>query len=132
MASLRRLFAILVNEATPKLRVNWGQSYGPPVLNRVPRRVRATDSTGLLVGAEGIEFATQQSRSRERNAVAPPPLLNWSLLESGSFFCLLTAKGGNLPISNLLFAAHLSGLFGDSLQSLLPGDFTHMADCRVG
>ncbi len=44
-------------------------------------RVRPTDSTGLMVGAVGIEIESLHPKSRKRNDVAPPPLFNWSLLE---------------------------------------------------
>jgi hypothetical protein len=42
---------------------------------------RATDSTGLLVGAVGIEIASLTSKSFNTNGVAPPPLSNWSHVE---------------------------------------------------
>jgi hypothetical protein len=53
--------------------------YRPPIWGF--REAKATDSTGLLVGAVGIEIASLLSKSTRANGVAPPPDPNWSLLE---------------------------------------------------
>jgi hypothetical protein len=36
-----------------------------------------------MVGAVGIEIASLLNKSNKDNGVAPPPLINWSLLEPG-------------------------------------------------
>jgi hypothetical protein len=46
-----------------------------------PREAKATDSTGPLGGAVGIEIASLTSKSFIGNGVAPPLKSDWRLLE---------------------------------------------------
>jgi hypothetical protein len=53
-----------------------------------PFFVKCPSITKMNGRGGGIEIASLQSKSRERNDVAPPPLSNWSLLESNWFFVI--------------------------------------------